>query len=99
MYAVPMTPLGFTRTAIWPPGVGSAHTSSSRKSGVSSWMRHGREVCAASGSLIGRPSSVRMRRQFAATGPLQLLDSWIDIYTPPYRYGTVYIRCVNVDIL
>ena len=29
-----------------PPGVGSAHTSSSRKSWVSSWMRQGREVCA-----------------------------------------------------
>ena len=35
-----------------PPGVGSAHTSSRRKSGVSSWMRHGREVCAAFGSLV-----------------------------------------------
>src|SRR5262249_47258599 len=36
-----------------PPGAGSPHTSSSRKSRVSSWMRQGREVCAASGSLIG----------------------------------------------
>ena len=35
-----------------PPGVGSAHTSSSRKSRVISWMHHGREVCAVSGSLI-----------------------------------------------
>ena len=33
-----------------PPGVGSAHTSSSRKSGVSSWIRQGREVCAVSGA-------------------------------------------------
>jgi hypothetical protein len=35
-----------------PPGVGTAHTSSSRKSQVSSWIRHGREACAALGSLI-----------------------------------------------
>ena len=35
-----------------PPGVGSAHTSSSRKSRVSSWIRQGREVCAVFGSLI-----------------------------------------------
>src|SRR4051794_25621250 len=34
------------------PGVGSSHTSSSRKSGVSSWMRQGREVCAEFGSFI-----------------------------------------------
>ena len=35
-----------------PPGVGSAHTSSSRKSGVISWIRQGREVCALFGSLM-----------------------------------------------
>ena len=35
------------------PGVGSAHTSSSRKSRVSSWTRHGREVCVLFGSLMG----------------------------------------------
>ena len=34
------------------PGVGNAHTSSSRKSRVSSWIRQGREVCAELGSLI-----------------------------------------------
>src|SRR5512132_3396808 len=42
-----------------PPGVGSAHTSSSRKSRVSSWIRHGREVCAVFGSLIRAPPSIR----------------------------------------
>jgi hypothetical protein len=35
-----------------PPGVGSSHTSSSRKSRVSSWIRQGREVCALFGSLM-----------------------------------------------
>src|SRR5918996_909037 len=34
---------------------GSAHTSSSRKSRVSSWIRQGREVCAMFGSLIPGP--------------------------------------------
>src|SRR5215208_2170834 len=42
-----------------PPGVGSAHTSSSRKSRVSSWIRQGREVCAVFGSLIHGPPSIR----------------------------------------
>jgi hypothetical protein len=36
-----------------PPGVGRAHTSSSRKSGASAWIRQGREVCSLSGSLMG----------------------------------------------
>ncbi len=36
-----------------------AHTSSRRKSCVSSWIRHGREVCALFGSLIGEPPTVR----------------------------------------
>src|SRR4051812_30326538 len=34
-----------------PPGVGSAHTSSRSKSGVSSWIRQGCEPCALAGSL------------------------------------------------
>src|SRR5438093_1391789 len=38
-----------------PPTPGSAHTSSSRKSWVSSWIRQGREVCAVFGSLIRGP--------------------------------------------
>ena len=41
-----------------PPGVGSAHTSSSRKSRASSWIRQGREMCALFGSLMCRPPSV-----------------------------------------
>src|SRR5215203_2163069 len=44
-----------------PPGVGSAHTSSSRKSRVSSWIRQGREVCAVFGSLMCEPPSIRFR--------------------------------------
>src|SRR5215204_3372300 len=44
-----------------PPGVGSAHTSSSRKSRVSSWMRQGRDVCAVFGSLMREPPSIRFR--------------------------------------
>ena len=43
-----------------PPGVGSAHTSSSRKSRVSSWIRQGRDVWAVLGSLIRGPRSVRL---------------------------------------
>jgi hypothetical protein len=39
-----------------PPGVGSAHTSSSRKPGVSSCMRQGREACAAFESFMPQPS-------------------------------------------
>src|SRR5207302_8617951 len=35
-----------------PPGVSSAHTSSTRKSRVSSWIRQGRAVWAVFGSLI-----------------------------------------------
>src|SRR6266851_8557879 len=35
-----------------PPGVGNAHTSSSRKARVSLGIRQGREVCAVFGSLI-----------------------------------------------
>src|SRR5262249_22086264 len=35
-----------------PAGAGSALTSSSRKSGVSSWIRQGREVCAVFGSRM-----------------------------------------------
>src|SRR5450755_3998943 len=42
-----------------PPGVGSAHTSTSRKSWVSSWIRQGREVCALFGSRILEPPSIR----------------------------------------
>src|SRR5215204_651187 len=41
-----------------PPGVGSAHTSSSRKSRAISWMRQGLEVCAVFGSLIRGPPSL-----------------------------------------
>ena len=42
------------------PGVGSSHTSSSRKSDVSSWIRHGCAVWAVAGSLmIGPRSSIR----------------------------------------
>ena len=37
-----------------PPGVGSAQTSSTSKSGVSSWIRQGREVWALFGSLADR---------------------------------------------
>ena len=40
-----------------PPGVGSAQTSSSRKSGISSWMRQGRAVWVASGTLIVLPTN------------------------------------------
>ena len=50
------------------PGVGTAQTSSSRKSRVSSWMRHGRDVCAVLGSLsdtpiVSRTRAVRRRNQ------------------------------------
>jgi hypothetical protein len=44
-----------------PPGVGSAQTSSSSKSGAISWMRQGTDVCAVFGSLIARPPSVPLR--------------------------------------
>ena len=62
-----------------PPGVGSAHTSSRRKSRVSSWIRQGREVCA----LFGQPpSSISIytvaygsMRRARATTPR---SSWID---------------------
>lgn len=37
------------------PGVGSSHTSSSRKSSVSSWIRHGLPMCSAFESFIREP--------------------------------------------
>src|SRR5215208_5411903 len=48
-----------------PPGVGSAHTSSSRKSPVSSWIRQGRTVCAVFESFMrGPPLTTSLFRSF-----------------------------------
>src|SRR5215218_10136447 len=62
-----------------PPCVGSAHTSSSRKSRVSSWIRQAREVCALFGSLIRGPPGIRWLRLpapfgWARCGPLLTLS-------------------------
>src|SRR5258707_7956827 len=54
-----------------PPGVGSAHTSSSRKSAVRSWILQGRAVCAVFGSLI---RGLRKRVARAVTPALLLQD-------------------------
>ena len=56
------------------PGVGSAQTSSIRKSGVSSWIRQGREVCAVLGSRMCAPSI-----QLCMDGPY-----WIDARPDPH---------------
>src|SRR6266540_4374762 len=63
-----------------PPGVGSAHTSSSRKSRVSSWIRQGREVCAVLGSLIRGPQSIRV---VSPGGGLLTPLAWAWCHPPP----------------
>src|SRR3954454_895254 len=76
-----------------PPGVGSAQTSSSAKSRVSSWIRQGRSVCALFGSnpSIARHTSlpVLLRRALLAAALVAAFPGVAGAATR-VRHGIVY---------